>query len=353
MSNQANEMFERITDNAVDFLARSLIELEEAPKYSVINFCSAIELFLKARLMLEHWALIVDEPAVANRGKFLSGSFKSVSMEQTLDRLQDIAGVRIPTEAQRSFSEVRKHRNKMVHFFHDHYTETTNQTIELIVIEQNKAWFYLHKLLTRDWKPEFAAYQSRIAELHQIVSDTRNYLQAKYDALLPDIQKGQQRGTVFSNCKFCGFTAARRKTLLANLESAVCVVCDGTSNYLRESCSDCANTIFIYELGEAYCEDCDKTTNLEFFLDKYAPITHIEKNIFAENRAYCSYCEFTDDPSAAPFHEQWLCLSCLQLHDEVGVCGWCNTLIAGDTEDTYVYGCKMWCEGYLGHHSDD
>jgi hypothetical protein len=111
--------------------------------------------------------------------------------------------------------------------------------------------------------------------------------------------------------------------------------------------------VFIYDLGEAFCENCDKTLGLEYFLNKYAPITHIEKDIFEENRAYCSYCEFTDDASVVPFQDQWLCLSCLQLHSEVGDCGWCSTFIAGDTEDTYVYGCKIWCDGYLGHHSDD
>jgi hypothetical protein len=345
MANQSDDMFKRVTDNAVDFLAQSLAELEKSPKYSVINFCSAIELFLKAKLMLEHWALIVDEPAQASHGRFISGNFKSVSMEESIERLQNIANVRIPAEGQRSFSEVRKHRNKMVHFFHHDYTEATNETI--------KAWFYLHKLLTRDWKSDFDSYQSRIAELHELVSDNRNYLQTKYNALLPGIEKGKQRGIVLSRCKFCGFEAVTRKTLLANLESAVCLVCESTSNYLRETCPDCGQSVFIYDLGEAFCENCDKTLGLEYFLNKYAPITHIEKDIFEENRAYCSYCEFTDDASVVPFQDQWLCLSCLQLHSEVGDCGWCSTFIAGDTEDTYVYGCKIWCDGYLGHHSDD
>jgi len=350
---KAHEMFQQVADNAVDFLAHSLTELEKAPKYSVIHFCSAIELFLKAKLMLEHWALIDDDPRAANHARFLNGSFKSVAMEETIERLQNIANVRIPPEGRRSFSEVRKHRNKMVHFFHPEYAEASDRTIELIVIEQTKAWFYLHRLLTKEWKSEFSVYQDRISELHRMVSNNRNYLQAKFDALLPGIQKGSERGIVFSRCDFCKFSAVKQKPLLGNLQTFECLVCESTSNYLCETCPDCRHEIFIYDLGEAFCEDCDKTFDLEYFLDKYAPITHIEKDLFEENRYYCSYCEFTDEPSVVPFQDQWLCLCCRQLHSEVGVCGWCTELIAGDTEDTYVYGCRIWCHGYLGHHSDD
>lgn len=41
--------------NAIEFLQRSMKELENQPKYAVIDFCTALELFLKARLLKEHW----------------------------------------------------------------------------------------------------------------------------------------------------------------------------------------------------------------------------------------------------------------------------------------------------------
>jgi hypothetical protein len=223
VNTEANKMFEAVADNAVDFLAQSLRELEKAPKYSVIHFCAAVELFLKARLMLEHWALIDEDPKSANRAQFLSGVSKSVAMEGTIERLQNIATIRIAAEAQRSFAEVRKHRNKMVHFFHPEYAEASEKTIETIVIEQTKAWFYLHRLLTRDWRSHFANYQDRISELHQIVSNNRNYLKAKYEALLPGIQKGHEKGTEFFSCDFCKFPAVTRKEQLPNLLTAECL----------------------------------------------------------------------------------------------------------------------------------
>jgi hypothetical protein len=55
-------MFNSVVENALDFLKQSILELKKSPKYSVIHFCAAIELFLKARLMLEHWTLIVGAP---------------------------------------------------------------------------------------------------------------------------------------------------------------------------------------------------------------------------------------------------------------------------------------------------
>jgi hypothetical protein len=122
---------------------------------------------------------------------------------------------------------------------------------------------------------------------------------------------------------------------------------------LKEVCPDCGEEIYVYDLGEAYCEKCDKVVGLDYFLDKYAPVTHIEKDLYEENRAYCSLCEFTDEASVVPFCNEWLCLCCLQQHGEPGVCEWCGAIIAGDTEDSYGYGCRIWCHGYIGHHADD
>lgn len=51
------EIFESVVSNAIDFMTKSISELKEHPKSSVIDFYSSIELFFKARLLKEHWAL--------------------------------------------------------------------------------------------------------------------------------------------------------------------------------------------------------------------------------------------------------------------------------------------------------
>ncbi len=192
----SDQMFDSVVANAIDFLTHSVDELETKPKYSVINFCAAIELFLKAKLMLEHWSLVTEEPNKANTSQFQAGDFKSVGIDETLRRLQNISNVRIPREAHRIFSQLREHRSKMVHFFHpDYVSDPKEETIKSIVSEQSKAWFYLHHLLARDWKTEFQDYQEEIEELHALVKEQRAYLKEKFENLLPDIEKGRNRGS--------------------------------------------------------------------------------------------------------------------------------------------------------------
>ncbi|MEQ4691025.1 hypothetical protein [Providencia manganoxydans] len=59
---QNNEqLFNSLVLNAIDFLYSSIDNLDKRPKNSIVDFYTAIELFLKARLMLEHWTLILDE----------------------------------------------------------------------------------------------------------------------------------------------------------------------------------------------------------------------------------------------------------------------------------------------------
>lgn len=96
------EMFDQLVENAIDFLSHSLEELEEKPKYSVINFCVAIELFLKARLLLEHWSLVIEDPQNANITKFLSGEFKTVGIDDAIQRLEGIANFRLPKSVHRA-----------------------------------------------------------------------------------------------------------------------------------------------------------------------------------------------------------------------------------------------------------
>jgi hypothetical protein len=47
--------------NAIDFLTLATEEFEGRPKHSIIAFHSAVELVLKARLMHEHWSLVVGK----------------------------------------------------------------------------------------------------------------------------------------------------------------------------------------------------------------------------------------------------------------------------------------------------
>ena len=49
--------FENLVRNGIDFLEKAMLQLENEPKYSVINFYTAVEIFLKAPLVHDHWTL--------------------------------------------------------------------------------------------------------------------------------------------------------------------------------------------------------------------------------------------------------------------------------------------------------
>ncbi len=48
-----------LVENAFSFINKALDEFPSEPKFSLIHFATGVELFLKARLMAEHWSLIV------------------------------------------------------------------------------------------------------------------------------------------------------------------------------------------------------------------------------------------------------------------------------------------------------
>ena len=62
-------------------------------------------------------------------------------------------------------------------------------------------------------------------------------------------------------------------------------------------------------------------------------------------KAYCGYCEYTATPTVIPFNSEYLCLNCLELHEEPENCEWCNELVAGmDMDGSYLSGCVL-CNG--------
>jgi hypothetical protein len=358
---KSQEIFDSLVKNAIDFLIRSVSELETNPKYSIINFCTAVELFLKSRLMLEHWSLIFDDPKQAHLDKFLQGDFKSVTMEGAIVRLKGIAALKFDKNEEECFKTIRNHRNQLVHFFNKAYSNESNAgELETVALEECKGWFYLSQLLREKWKDDFSDYTHEIEKLDKSMSGIRKYLQVKFDALLPEIEIKRKRGASFGVCTSCRFISSEEKILTEISQfsdhllssSCSCLVCGykARNRELKVSCPDCENgKIGIHDLGEGECEDCEYLISLDELLDRFAKVNYLGSGEFEENRAYCSFCEYLDQPTVVPFEKIWLCLSCLEHYDEVGWCEYCNEHVAGDLEDSFLSGCLM-CEGQMGHY---
>ena len=288
-----DDFFDSLVSNAIDFLGRSIIDLKKRPKYSVINFCVGLEIFLKARLILEHWALVLTKPETAVIEQFRVGDFHSVSMEEAIRRLKNVAGERIGKDEEVCFEQVRKHRNRLVHFFHPAYARRPNEKlIQEVVTEQCKAWFYLHRLLTINWEPRFRKYRRKIEKLDEQMHKQRLFLKAKFIALKPNIDPATRKGIEFESCSFCGYGAARVEEARAPLCRTNCLVCDARSSFLRVPCPDCSESIEvgIEGPGEGSCpnEDCGREIDLEHLLEKYGPVQDPKEE---SEVVYCASCE--------------------------------------------------------------
>lgn len=346
----SDDLFDLVVRNALDFLEQSVSKLEKRPKYSVINFCSALELFLKARLMREHWALIVGKPEGASLAKFRAGDFRSVSMDEAIERLRNVGGEPISREEESCFRAVREHRNKLVHFFHEPYTASPpdKRAIQEVVSEQCQAWFYLQRLLMGRWEQHFKPYAAQIRKVHTKMEANRVYLQAKYDAIAPEIEAEMASGVEYAPCPSCGYGASRIDELEEPLYRALCQVCGTVRGFLRVPCPECGATITVEDMGEAECPNEDFETDIEWLVAKYGPHEDPKEDT---KIAYCSYCEQTDTPTAIPFGDfRYLCLSCLAGHDSADNCDWCGELNASLAEDSYLTGCAM-CDGKFGSES--
>ncbi len=349
-SKRPNDLFDLVVRNALDFLKQSVSELEKRPKYAVINFCSALELFLKARLLLEHWALVVAKPEQAKLEHFLAGDFRSVSMDGAITRLRNVANEPISRDEEVCFRGVREHRNKLVHFFHKQYSASPpeKQAIQDVVSEQCKAWYFLHRLLSTRWAEQFQPYTSEIEKLSRKMEANRTYLQAKYDGIAPEIRAEIARGIEYERCFSCGYEASRIEVQGKPLCQATCRVCRAERKFLRVRCPGCRETITVEDMGEADCPNEDFTTSVEWLAEKYGPYEDPKEETVL---AYCSDCEQTDTRTAIPFGEvEYLCLSCLAVHDSAETCDYCGELNASLAEASYLTGCVM-CSGKFGSDS--
>lgn len=209
-----DNLFGRLVDNALDFLSRSINDLERSPKYSVIHFHAAVELFLKARLMAEHWSLVVAKRQDADWEKFVAGDFQSVSLEEAASKLEKVVRSGISKSSLQAFKNVGKHRNKMVHFFHEAHSASNNGGLRAEVAkEQLNAWYLLNQVLTGPWKDVFEAWLPQIGDIATRLRDHRKYLQVVFDHSEAKIEALEREGFAFAVCPSCGFKAQKRESI--------------------------------------------------------------------------------------------------------------------------------------------
>lgn len=331
------DIFSSIVTNAIDFLFQSVRALEEDPKQSLINFYTAVELFVKARLMREHWSLVYSQPHKATLRSFLEGDLVSVGLDEARTRLANIAGVTIPSAAYDTFDELRQERNRLIHFFNPGYRRTSE--LNDVTASQYKGWYYLHKLLTENWREPFKDYLHLFEQMDQAMHSQHSFLQAKYESLQQALEKGREGGTTFFRCGVCNFPAVREiaQTDIESVVSVGCLVCTHETWGLNIQCPECA-TMCLYALGEGICDQCGFRFRLDDILQFFTP----DPDWLQVELAYCATCEYSAEPTVIVYAGQWLCLFCLNTHDYPDHCGWCGEFVTGDAFGNYHSpGCFM------------
>ena len=350
MSLKNTDIARRLILNALDFLRQAIADFSTKPKYSVINFCSAVELVLKARLLEEHWSLVVAKQTT--RKQFEDGDFMSVTFEDSVKKLGDIVGVTLSTEALKSFDSIRKHRNKMVHFFHS--GTLSSQEIEVIAAEQLRAWYYLNQLLTIVLRSTFEKYDKEIKEVERALYGHREYLNAKFIDLSNEFSKRRNRGEVIQSCKTCRFNSSIVDEVLENIFQSKCLVCHARHRWMVISCEICKHKTDFESDGESFVcknQECKETEDLEELVDRLNEEYHKpDEACLAMTPANCGECEGYH--VVIEYSGKYVCLNCLDISDELKSCEWCHEFSSGDMEDSYMMGCTL-CEGNIGWHKDD
>ncbi len=349
-----NEYLNRVLENAFDFLETGIKQFETQPKYSVINFCSGIELILKARLMHEHWSLIVQsEPDLKS---FKAGDFKSTNFKKLIPKINSVTNDNISSNIKRCFDNLSDHRNKIMHFFHEANIPQAPKGIrQEIALEQHNAWEFLKELFGK-WKMIFGTYEKQILNLDALMRDQKRqaYLKEKFEEVKDEIEKEKVLGTVFKHCTSCGYPASKEKQLTDELFEYKCKVCERNEPVIKIPCPCCEELIEIndYDITDntfscEYCEEEIDKAELIKILD--TDPTDFD-NYDDRHPINCPYCGSRE--SVIRHNDYYICSECISYSKKVEYCEWCSEgQLGGTLECSFYDGCDF-CDGRKGWKDD-
>lgn len=343
--------FDLLVKNAFDFLNKGISDFDSAPKYSVINFSTAIELFLKARLIKEHWSLVVSKPEKADKNQFVEGEFSSVNLLQAKGRLQTIAGINMHEVSFSAFRQLANHRNKLIHFYHVGL-ESDENIKELIVREQCKAWFYLHRLLL-EWDEHFHEYGGDIDDANETMKNHSQYLETKFNVLKQELDRYTADGNPPGICAVCSYRSVVTRPDGVPFVSIECKVCDYQGfEQFELDCPSCLERVFIAGEGYASCDLCNHTTkpsDVEAELVKKYKLNSPRYQGSLNMGINCGNCEGFQ--TVVCIEDVYFCTSCFEIFNEINDCEWCAEPTTGDVIDSYLVGCVA-CGGRINDGKD-
>jgi len=350
-----DQLFDALTKSAFEFLDRSIGEFSESAKFSTVHFAVAIELFLKARLMREHWSLLLDKPDLADKAAFFKGNAKTVTPDQAIERLRRIASVSITQGSRDIFNKIANHRNKMVHFAHAGEAAVDGpEGRSSIAEEQCAGWLALRALLG-EWR-EFDDYVDDIWRISRKLEGHRTYLQKAFEIKARELQAHRDAGLRASLCPSCQFESVKVEEPIGLISEASCVVCRYSGAEITVTCGSesCGEYIVFaaYDGSPDKCPHCDAALSNDVIRDCLDTGEEVTKdNYFEIRKINCPHC--SGYHSVVEHHDIFICLNCFEMDREYGVCGYCSEgQLGGVPEHSSLVGCEF-CEGSAGRLRDD
>lgn len=340
------EVLALLVENARQFLQKALGELPDDPKSSVIDFYSGVELILKARLLHEHWTLIVARDP--HRNRFHSGDFTSVTFDEACRRIDAVLSCPLPDAAFRAFDKIRKHRNRMVHFY-DADLVSSSGRLRGVALAQLQAWYQLNKLMRADWQDVFAPMRDRFAGIERVLHRHRGYAAAKYQDLKAQIEALRRNGHAFGRCGRCAQPAAQAYPIERGLRQLRCQVCDESWPEMDIQCPSCACVLTAGRGEGLVCKACGWSADsaLRFAIMAGAG-ERSERTPEVLTPAHCEAC--CGYETICSFGDGYLCVHCLTYTASLTCCGWCGGYHNGDGRGWA--GC-MQCDGAAGYREDE
>jgi hypothetical protein len=351
MASKQPKLLDRVIENAFDFLETAIEEFDTKPKYSIMHFSTAVELILKARLIDEHWSLIVaDKP---EKAKFEKGDFRSITIKESIDKIRNVLGDDFPEDYQKALLEIANHRNKLVHFFHDQVGKDERSITEKVAREQCTGWLYLSRLIYK-WENTFEKYQGKVADLNEKMKKHHVFLSTVYEKIVPDIDKEKAVGAVFKICPSCQFEACKQSEITDHIYTYKCKVCLFDERVIIVQCPECDSSVEIPEGTDdsIQCETCSHTVGSDYISEQLDTDPVTQDNYFDHTQINCAHCGSVN--CVVKHNDFYVCTECRSISEESGYCEWCNEgqIGGGDLEFSYHSGCEF-CDGHAGHVKDD
>lgn len=343
---------EHLVESAIDFIDHAIDDFDKSPKYSTIHFAAGIELFLKARLMHEHWSLIIQSLDKSNRQKIFDGDAMTVTPSEAKDRIFIVFGEDISEEWE-SFDKLIKHRNKMIHFYHYDLKDQKTMVDEKkkLASLQCVAWFQLyHGLLKRKWVKLFPFAEDSLTKLNAKMLKHTTYLKEKYEKIKDKIQIQKEKGTIIEECRFCHFEAAQRLFSESRLVRKECLVCNFDENEISIKCPECQEPIYVANYEVVECKKCKHVINDEKFSQLLDGIRQSDDQCDGyrlQDPICCQECDMIDVVQLKD--GPWVCKEChtSYANEDIQTCDRCGISTTKNIRDSLMGFCDYCTESIM------